>query len=173
MVVNKDQQSLTHYSNGAVTGRVIGYRAHKGQGYLENDGHTYFFRTNSSSTNLNYALNHRIKRDSIITLRFWPVVPFPELLNNSVHLKVHRFPKSPKLNLNTVKICGIVHHSEIGRCIIQVRSLQKQKNYYSSVASENTFEPGIYVKVDGLLREGRIVAKAITEIDPPEPLPSQ
>ena len=170
---DREQTPLIHYSNGAVTGRVIGYRARKGQGYFENDGHTYFFRTNSSSINLNYALNHRLKRDSIITLRFWPVVPFPELLNNPVHLKVHSFPKLPQWNINTVKICGIVHHSEVGRCIIQVPSLQRHKNYYSSVVSEKTFQPGICVKVDGLLREGRIVAKAIKEESIPESLPSQ
>lgn len=78
-----------------------------------------------------------------------------------IRLKVHRFSNSE--HQNTVKICGLVHHSEGGRCIIKVPSLQRNKNYYSSVISETIFNPGVCVKVDGLLREGSIVAKAITE----------
>lgn len=170
MANDSPQNPLLYYSNGAVDGRVVRYRAHKGHGYLENDGHNYFFRVNSSSVNLNYALNYQIRKDSEVTLRFWPTVPFPQLLDNPIHLKVHRFSKAEYEN--SVHICGIVHNSEVGRCIIQVQSFQRNKMYYSSVISEKTFEHGVCVKVDGFLREGTIVARTITEESLPEMLPS-
>lgn len=161
-----DQNTFIYYSNGRISGRVVEYHVHKGQGYLERAGYSYFFRVSRSSVNLKYAIKARIRRDSQITLRFWPVVAFPELLNDSVHLKVHHF--SEHQDLNNVKIQGIVGESDAGKCMIQIPSFQRNKTYYSCVICDELLDLGSHVKVEGLLHQGIILAETITNMSLPE-----
>jgi hypothetical protein len=164
-ITSKEELILqtSYYSHGSLTGTVIRFDKFSGHGLLDADGYWYKVFVKRANHALKCAFYHKAKENRPITIKFWPTLPFPELLSNPIILKVNRFTEAREVDYVTIH--GIIHESSPPRCVIRIPSLMREKDYYSLVTTQTKFEPGVAVCVQGVLESGKIIAKTISKSD--------
>lgn len=150
----------SYYSRGSITGTVIRFDPLNGWGYLDVDGYWYKLKIMHGCDRLKWALYKQARKNRPIALKYWPTTSVPELLNKQIKLKVTRFTEAQ--DIDYLDIHGIVHQSSSNGCIIRIPSIPRNKNYYSLVNTEKTFDRGVRVRIAAYLNSGKIVARTIS-----------